>query len=273
MTCATPERCPECGTAPGDSILMRRPAPSGGFAFGLNGRGGGLIMKVLEVWAVQRGISKRAWCEGLDYAGRFLRGNWRDCALRHILCRRVDDGVAGGARAAGERGRIDTNNMGKGEWIVSVSSAQASTGTNSVQGLVDYLKARGMKWVAVRAGDGNTFLSQFTTDLVTRVHADGMKILGYQQIYDGQSNSDGVATSKSGEESVIDKIWRSSRTGLSSTPRHSGRTSRAITRPRRATGNISRIAIRPSCLRMRRSRIRRCIRNIRLKASANTRMW
>ena len=97
-------------------------------------------------------------------------------------------------------GGIDTNNMGKGDWIVSVSSAEASTGTSSVQGLVDYLKARGMKWVAVRAGDGNTILSQFTTDLVTRVHADGMKILGYQQIYDGQSNTDGVATSKSGEE-------------------------------------------------------------------------
>ena len=38
------------------------------------------------------------------------------------------------------------------------------------------------------------------------MHADGLKIFGYQQIYDGQSNSDGVSTSKSGEEAVIDKI-------------------------------------------------------------------
>src|SRR6185437_8362363 len=172
-------------------------------------------MKVLEVWAVQRGISKRAGAKGWTMREFF-------CARQLAGMRPGDMTCAGGLMMESLEGRvllasvggIDTNNMGKGDWIVSVSSAQASTGTSSVQGLVDYLKARGMKWVAVRAGDGNTLLSQFTADLVTRVHADGMKIFGYQQIYDGQSNSNGVATSKSGEESVIDKIMAVKPDGL-----------------------------------------------------------
>jgi len=111
-------------------------------------------------------------------------------------------------------GGVDTLNMGKGDWIISVASAEANTGASSVQGLLDYEKSKGMKWLAVKAGDGNNFSSQFTTDLVTRAHNDGLKIFGYENVYGGQSNSGGVTTSQSGEKSNIDKIMAIKPDGL-----------------------------------------------------------
>lgn len=112
-------------------------------------------------------------------------------------------------------GGLDSFNLGKGDFIVSVSAAQANTGTSSVQGFVDYLKVKGFKWIAVKAGDGNNFTSQFTSDLVTRVHTAGMKIFGYQSVYGGQtSSSGGVPTSQSGEKSNMDKIMAVGADGL-----------------------------------------------------------
>ena len=133
-------------------------------AFHLNGCEGRLIMDLLDVWVVPEGVKSVVlpanWCEGLDHAGCVV------CVKPHVIGR-VDGGVSGIAVLLTTVGGIDTFNMGKGDWIVSVSSAESNTGTNSVQGLMDYLKGKGMKWVAVRAGDGNNFQSQFTSDMVT----------------------------------------------------------------------------------------------------------
>src|SRR5205814_7122910 len=79
-------------------------------------------------------------------------------------------------------GGVDPYNLGKGDWVYQVSATEKSTGTTSVQGLVDYLKAKGLKWIAVKAGDGNngpntSFYTQFNKDLIDRVHAAGMKII------------------------------------------------------------------------------------------------
>src|SRR5439155_15691834 len=87
-------------------------------------------------------------------------------------------------------GGVDPYNMGKGDWIWQISSAETNTGATSVQGLVNYLKAKGLKWIVVKAGDGDSgpvtgAWTQFNSDLVTRVHNAGMKIFGYQFVYGG----------------------------------------------------------------------------------------
>src|SRR4051795_11547049 len=50
---------------------------------------------------------------------------------------------------------VDPANMGKGEWIWQIPSAEKNTGTTTVQGLADYLKDKGVRWVIVKAGDAN----------------------------------------------------------------------------------------------------------------------
>ncbi len=117
-------------------------------------------------------------------------------------------------------GGVDPYNMGKGDWIWQISAAEANTGTTTVQGLVDYMKARGFKWVIVKAGDGNSgpvtgTWGQFNTDLVNRFHAAGIKIFGYQFVYGGYTaNSKGAATTVSGEKKVTDEIMSKNPDGL-----------------------------------------------------------
>src|SRR5437867_3030301 len=52
-------------------------------------------------------------------------------------------------------GGVDPFNMGKGEWIWQLSAAESNTGSKTVAALVDFMKKKGFKWLAVKAGDGN----------------------------------------------------------------------------------------------------------------------
>src|SRR5262245_13596980 len=105
-------------------------------------------------------------------------------------------------------GGVDTFNMGKGEWIFQVSQAQVATGSGSVAKLVDYLKTRGIKWVVVKAGDGNngpstSTYNQFNKSLVDTVHAAGLKIFAYQYVYGGYTpNSKNAPTTQAREKAV-----------------------------------------------------------------------
>lgn len=85
--------------------------------------------------------------------------------------------LAGNGQAA-----VDPNNMGKGEWIYLVPSAKTNTGTSTDQQLMDYLKAKGVKWVVVKCGDYGTWYSQFTPSLITAAHNSGLQIFGYQRV-------------------------------------------------------------------------------------------
>src|SRR2546421_7406989 len=117
-------------------------------------------------------------------------------------------------------GGVDPYNMGKGDWIWRIDAAMVNTGTTTVQGLVDYLKGKGFKWLIVKAGDGNSgpvtgTWGQFNRDLVNRVHAAGMKIFGYEFVYGGVSpNSKGATTTQTGERNVMDEIMSKSPDGL-----------------------------------------------------------
>jgi hypothetical protein len=80
-------------------------------------------------------------------------------------------------------GGIDPANLGKGDWIWQMSSCIGALGVSSVQGVIDYEKNRGMKWITVKCGDGGNIWSQFNTDLITRARNAGLKIFGWAYVY------------------------------------------------------------------------------------------
>src|ERR1017187_9520587 len=60
-------------------------------------------------------------------------------------------------------------------------------------GVIDYEKSLGMQWITVKFGDGIGIWTQFSSDLITRAHAAGLKIFGWAYAY---------GTSPSGEANV-----------------------------------------------------------------------
>jgi hypothetical protein len=78
---------------------------------------------------------------------------------------------------------VDPTNMGKGDWIWMISSAQSALGVSTVQGVIDYEKNKGMKWIVVKCAQTGTWMSQFNSDLITRAHNAGMLIFGYERCF------------------------------------------------------------------------------------------
>ena len=75
---------------------------------------------------------------------------------------------------------VDPHNLGKGDWIWQIASARASAGASTNVQLFQYLKNKGMSWVTVKAGDGSTAWTQFSTQLVGEI-VDGGGI-GKEQV-------------------------------------------------------------------------------------------
>ena len=117
-------------------------------------------------------------------------------------------------------GGVDPFSMGKGDFIWKVASAEQNTGTTTVAKLIDYMKARGFKWLVVKAGDGNSgpgsgLYAQFNKSLVDTVHAAGLKIFAYHFVYGGKTpNSRGATTTIDGEKAVRDAIMALNPDGL-----------------------------------------------------------
>ncbi|MEO6437255.1 MAG: SdrD B-like domain-containing protein [Tepidisphaeraceae bacterium] len=117
-------------------------------------------------------------------------------------------------------GGVDPYNMGKGDWIWQIASAQTSTGTSSVSELATYLKNRGMKWIIVKAGDGNNgpgtgLYAQWNKSLIDTFHAAGLKVFGYHFTYGGVTpNGKNAPTTLAGEKTVRDKIMSFNPDGL-----------------------------------------------------------
>src|SRR6188472_223858 len=90
-------------------------------------------------------------------------------------------------------GGIDPKNMGKGDWIWSVSISIAKLnnqvpGVTDIPSLMSYEKNQGMSYVIVKAGTGSTNYPsagspQFTANLVTQAHKVGLKIFAYTRSY------------------------------------------------------------------------------------------
>jgi hypothetical protein len=76
-------------------------------------------------------------------------------------------------------------NLGKGDWIHVMASAENRLGVSTTQDVLSYEAGMGMQWVAVKCADGgdtNTW-SQFSPALVTQAHAAGLKIFGWGYVY------------------------------------------------------------------------------------------
>jgi parallel beta-helix repeat protein len=69
---------------------------------------------------------------------------------------------------------------GKGIWIWRLSGAEGG----NVSAIIEKCKKAGIKWVAIKCGDGTDFWSeQCTPSLITRFHNAGIKFLGWQYVY------------------------------------------------------------------------------------------
>jgi hypothetical protein len=82
---------------------------------------------------------------------------------------------------------VDPANLGKGDWIWEVPQTESRLGVTTVQGIIDYETSLGMQWITVKCGDGNNIWTQFTSDLITRAHAAGLKIFGWAYAYGNNS--------------------------------------------------------------------------------------
>ncbi len=94
---------------------------------------------------------------------------------------------------------VDPANLGKGDWIWQMPTTISHLGLASgdVQGVIDYEKSLGMKWITVKCGDGGGIWSQFNSDLITRAHAAGLKIFGWAYAYGNNAAHYGSGSSQS----------------------------------------------------------------------------
>jgi hypothetical protein len=53
------------------------------------------------------------------------------------------------------------------------------------QDVINFEQSEGMQWITVKCGDGTNIWTQFTSDLVTRAHAAGLKIFAWAYVYGG----------------------------------------------------------------------------------------
>lgn len=118
-------------------------------------------------------------------------------------------------------GGVDPYNMGKGDWIWQIPSAQTNTNTTNVTDLAKFLKSKGMKWIIVKAGDANdgpvtgSWKNNFNKTVIDAFHAQGIKIFGYHFTYGGVfPNGKNATTTLAGEKKVADEIMSLNPDGL-----------------------------------------------------------
>jgi hypothetical protein len=123
---------------------------------------------------------------------------------------------------------VDPANLGKGDWLWTMTAAQTNIaqqlGVASVttQQVFNFLRDKGMKWVIVKAGDGNdgpskagTLYTQFTPQIIQEAHNAGLKIFGYQYVYGGADPAPKTATTTvQGEIAVAKEILALNPDGL-----------------------------------------------------------
>lgn len=128
-------------------------------------------------------------------------------------------GLAQNASAVLFDGGVDSENLGKGDWIYFLSQATNHLGGHvssvvNIPTLMSYYQSQGIDFIIVKAGTGSTNFNgsgstpQFTTTLVNEAHAKGIKIMGYTRSYgDNVQGEINIATScfnKGADGFVID---------------------------------------------------------------------
>ena len=113
-------------------------------------------------------------------------------------------------------GGIDPWNLGKGDWLYSVTDATNKLGNHvssvtNENSLMLYYKSQGIRYMIVKAGTGATLFNgcygfpQFTSYLVSTAHANGILIFGYNRSY---------ATNTAGEVAIADFVFNQGADGF-----------------------------------------------------------
>jgi hypothetical protein len=120
---------------------------------------------------------------------------------------------------------------GKGDWIHKISSAIASVpGATTFQDLINYEQSIGVKYLIVKAGEGNDPYPysgmQLNSAFVSACHAAGIKVFGFHYVYGGayqgrilpngqpDPNYDNVNSSVNSEVSIAIQILDTGCDGL-----------------------------------------------------------
>src|SRR5439155_7161453 len=104
---------------------------------------------------------------------------------------------------------IDPWNLGKGEWVYSMTDATNIVGghissVTNENSLMLFYKSQGIRYFIVKAGTAATLFNgcysfpQFTSALCNTAHANGILIFGYNRSY---------ATNTAGEVAIADYVF------------------------------------------------------------------
>jgi hypothetical protein len=104
---------------------------------------------------------------------------------------------------------IDPSNLGKGEWVYSISDATNKVGgrypsVTNENSLMLFYQSQGIRYFVVKAGTGSSLFNgcygfpQFTSNLVNKAHANGILVFGYNRSY---------ATNVAGELAIVDYVF------------------------------------------------------------------
>src|SRR5687767_6838669 len=106
---------------------------------------------------------------------------------------------------------VDPYNMGKGDWIWYMSSARANLNVSTNLAVFQNLKAKGMKWVIVKASQtttSNFANTQFNAQLIADAHTAGLKIFAYQYVTGadpvGEANAAKAVIARGADGFVVD---------------------------------------------------------------------
>ena len=113
-------------------------------------------------------------------------------------------------------GGVDPWNLGKGDWVYSISDATNKLGSHvasvtNENSLMLFYKSQGIRYIIVKAGTGDTLFNscypfpQFRANLVNIAHAYGILIFGYNRSY---------ATNVAGEVGIADFVFNQGADGF-----------------------------------------------------------
>jgi hypothetical protein len=113
-------------------------------------------------------------------------------------------------------GGIDAKNLGKGDWVFSITDATNKLGghvssVTNENSLMLFYKSQGIRYMIVKAGTGATLFNgcygfpQFTVNLCNVAHANGILIFGYNRSY---------ATNTAGEVAIADFVFNQGADGF-----------------------------------------------------------
>ena len=113
-------------------------------------------------------------------------------------------------------GGIDPKNLGKGDWVYSMTDATNKLGghitsVTNENSLMLFYKSQGIRYMMVKIGTGATLFNgcygfpQLTTYLVNTAHANGILVFGYNRTY---------ATNVAGEVAIANFVFNQGADGF-----------------------------------------------------------